>query len=106
MTGPLHETSAPLALVTGASSGIGREVAQQLMRLGFDVVAVAEEPSIENLTWAAGDGVVAHPVRADLATEAGVEHVWQKVIALGRPVEVAALNAGVFVNGRFVDATD
>jgi uncharacterized protein len=62
-------TDTPLALVTGASTGIGRALAHEFVEHGFDVVVVADEGRIHD---AAADlstgGRQAIPVQADLAT--------------------------------------
>jgi short-subunit dehydrogenase len=94
----------PLALVTGASSGIGLELAKQFAEHGFDVVVNAEDAGIEKaamLVRASGAHVV--PVQADLRTEQGVAQLWSRLQELGRPLEAAALNAGVGESGAFVD---
>ena len=94
----------PLALVTGASSGIGFELAKQFAEHGYDVVVNAEDAGIQKaamLIQASGAHVV--PVQADLRTEQGVAELWSAVQALGRPLEAAALNAGVGQSGAFVD---
>ena len=87
----------PLALVTGASSGIGLELARQFAEHGFDVIVAAEDPDIA--TSAAELG--AEPVQVDLATEDGVEQLWRSVG--GRPLAAAALNAGIGAGGAFKD---
>jgi short-subunit dehydrogenase len=98
--------SPSLALVTGASSGIGRALARQFAKHGFDLVVVAEDAELADATRELeGYGPVVTAVRADLSTPQGVEAVAEAVQALGRPVDAAALNAGVGVNGRF-DETD
>jgi short-subunit dehydrogenase len=95
----------PLALVTGASSGIGLELARQFADHGFDLVITAED---DELVVAQRDlqGGRAHveAVRVDLATQEGVEELWRAVQATGRPLEAAALNAGRGSGGAF--ATD
>ena len=94
----------PLALVTGASSGIGFELAKQFAAHGYDLVVNAEDAGIEKaamLIRTAGAHVV--PIQADLRTEQGVAQLWSQVQALGRPLEAAALNAGVGQSGAFVD---
>ena len=98
-------TDRPLALVTGASSGIGLELARLLVRDGHDVVVTAED---DELTTAAaalraeGGGDVVE-VRADLRTPEGVQKVHAAVTVDGRPLAVAARNAGVGLGDAFVE---
>lgn len=93
-----------LAVVTGASSGIGYELAAELARRGYDlIVASAGERLItaaENLR-AFGRQVTVASV--DLATPDGVEELWEKVEEAGQPVDVACINAGVGVGGLFAE---
>jgi short-subunit dehydrogenase len=92
----------PLALVTGASSGIGLELARQFLQNGFDVVVNAEDAELAAAEAdLADEGGQVRAVRADLATAAGVERLWSEVSAGGRPLDAVALNAGVGVNGDF-----
>ena len=92
----------PLALVTGASSGIGFELAKQFAQNGYDLFIVSNSSAIHA---AAKDietlGAQVTAVEADLATFDGVHETYNKVNELGRPIEAAALNAGVGVGGRF-----
>jgi uncharacterized protein len=96
--------SKPLAVVTGASSGIGRELARQFATNGFDVVVAAED---DELAAAARDlaatGAEIQPVRTDLATFAGVEQLLEAIAATGREVDAVALNAGFGNGGAFVE---
>jgi NAD(P)-dependent dehydrogenase (short-subunit alcohol dehydrogenase family) len=58
-------TASPLALVTGASSGIGLELARQFAQHGFDLVVNAEDAGIEKAAMLLrAEGAVVHPVRA------------------------------------------
>ncbi|MFD4638808.1 SDR family NAD(P)-dependent oxidoreductase [Lentzea sp. NPDC058436] len=97
-----------LAVVTGASSGIGYELAKVLADNAFDVVVVAEDERIDDaaaqLRLRTG-GVHVEAVRADLRGYQGVETVVARVRAMGRPVGVLAVNAGVGVGGDFVRDT-
>jgi short-subunit dehydrogenase len=94
----------PLAVVTGASSGIGLELAREFVEHDFDVVMVAEDDGIE--AAAAGlrkpEGEVT-AIQADLADPNGVEQLFRQVQQLRRPVDALVLNAGVGVSGPFVE---
>jgi uncharacterized protein len=95
----------PLALVTGASSGIGFHVARELAQRGFDLVVCAEDAELE--TAAARlreeEGVGVEAVRLDLREHASVEELHERATASGRALAVAALNAGVGRGGPFVE---
>jgi uncharacterized protein len=91
-----------LALVTGSSAGIGLEIAKALAARGFDIIGVGSSAKIERLSSLAL-GARVHPVRADLRAREGVDQVWAAVEALGRPLDVAALNAGRSLGGSFLD---
>jgi uncharacterized protein len=94
----------PLAVVTGASSGIGLSLARQFVDHGFDVVVAAEDDGIHAAAAElAHSGRSVDPVQVDLSTPEGVEDLATHVANLGRPVDAAAINAGVGVGGRFVD---
>jgi uncharacterized protein len=92
----------PLALVTGASSGIGRELAGEFARGGFDLVVAAENEAIDDTAREVeSQGATATAVRVDLATYDGVQELYETVRAIGRPLEALAVNAGVGVSGEF-----
>ena len=96
----------PLAVVTGASSGIGRELARTFAANGFDVVATAEDDAIDAVAAELRSrGVQAMCEQVDLARPEGVEQLVHAVTAAGRPVAALAVNAGIGVGGRF-DQTD
>ena len=94
----------PFAVVTGASSGIGFELARTFVDNGFDVLAAAEDAGIH--TAAAELGAAVQPVRVDLATYEGVEDLYRAIVSTGRPVDALALNAGRGIGGDFVRETD
>lgn len=93
-----------MALITGASSGIGYWLAKDLGRRGYDLVVCSGG---ERLDAAVADfealGVEVTDVSADLATREGVEALWKTVLNLGRPVDVACINAGIGVGGLFAE---
>ena len=95
-----------LAVVTGASSGIGYELAKVFGEEGFDLIIAAED---EELTGACGElnqfGNVIEAVRVDLSEPAGVETLYEKITADGRPVDALALNAGIGAGGDFARET-
>ena len=93
-----------LALVTGASGGIGLELAKQFVLHDYDLVVCAEEEAIHQAADAlAVSGAVITPVQVDLRTYDGVESLYTAVKGTGRPLDAAALNAGVGLGGRFVE---
>jgi short-subunit dehydrogenase len=99
-----NSSAHPLAVVTGASSGIGLELAKQFAQHGYDLLIVAEDAGIT----AAADtlralGAQVDAVQADLADHDGVHTLSDRIESLGRPVDAAALNAGVGVGGPFLE---
>lgn len=94
----------PLALITGASSGIGRALADEFVSHGFDLVVNAEDPGIADVAaQLRAGGAQVEAVQADLRTPDGVQQLWASVQSLGRPLDAAALNAGVGRGKAFVD---
>ncbi len=91
-----------LALVTGASSGIGYSLAKELASRGYDLIVTS---SGERLAGAAEDfsssGSQVTEVQADLASPDGVQELWNRIAEFGRPLDIACLNAGVGVGGLF-----
>ena len=94
----------PLAVVTGASSGIGFELAKQFATHGFDLIVAAEDTDIATAARdLRGLGAEVHPVQVDLATPQGVDTLYEQIRAAQRPVDAVALNAGIGAGGGFVD---
>ena len=93
-----------LAVVTGASMGIGYNLAKVFAENGFDLV-IASEP--EGLAKAESDfrslGVQVKSVAADLSKYDEVMRFWSEVEAVGRPVDAIAINAGIGVGGLFTE---
>jgi len=106
MTAPTDQR--PLAVVTGASSGIGFELARQFAQHGFDLLIAAEDDGIA----AAADGLRSasdasvRPLQTDLATFDGVEELYRAIQSDGRPVDAIAINAGRGAGGDFTRDTD
>jgi short-subunit dehydrogenase len=95
-----------LALVTGASSGIGFSLAKELASRGYDLIVCSEGQRLYDATSEfASLGVAVEEVTANLASPEGIDELWQQVSALGRPLDVACLNAGVGVGGLFSETS-
>ncbi|MBC6436391.1 SDR family NAD(P)-dependent oxidoreductase [Nostoc sp. HG1] len=92
----------PLAVVTGASNGIGYELAKQFAQNGFDLLVTSTDSKINDAAQTFEKlGAKVETVQADLATYDGVETLYSKIKAIGQPVDAIALNAGVGVGGEF-----
>lgn len=103
---PTDDPSAPTVLVTGASSGIGRELADVAAADGCDLVLVARREERLNELAAAVEtdhGVTATVLPQDLAEPAAAETLYDAVRAEGIEVHTLVNNAGVPVYGRFTE---
>jgi short-subunit dehydrogenase len=95
------ETTRPFAIVTGASSGIGQELAREAAVRGYDLL-IAADRSLDELAAelrALGSEVTA--VQADLATRNGVDELFSQVA--DRPVDALLANAGHGLGRGFLD---
>ena len=104
------EAARELAVITGASSGIGFQIAVALAQRDFDLVVSADD---EQRLGRAAHGLAEQfparsiiPVRADLSLTDGAQHLYDAVAKLQRPVSVLVNNAGVGVWGSFADGTN
>jgi len=90
------------AIITGASTGIGFELATLAAKEGYDILVVADEPLIED---AAADfrqfGTRVEALQADLATLEGVDEVL--TAAQGRQIDLVCANAGRGLGRAFID---
>jgi uncharacterized protein len=90
----------PLAVVTGASSGIGYHLARQAAQHGYDLVVAADMPLGEAVKEFEALGAAVHAVQGDLASTPGVQHLIQ---AIGeREVDALMANAGHGLGGSFL----
>jgi short-subunit dehydrogenase len=94
-------SSRKLAIVTGASSGIGLEIAKLAAQDGYDLIVAADTPFVEAGPALKEFGVQVEELEADLATKQGVDQLLAKVA--DRPVDVLVANAGHGLGHGFLD---
>lgn len=103
----MEHTKGSFAVVTGASSGIGLELAKQFAEHGFDLLIVADSSKIsEAASTLKRYDVSVSEAQIDLAGPDGVDELYEVIQDAGRPVDAIALNAGVGAGGDFVRETD
>jgi short-subunit dehydrogenase len=94
--------SRPFAIVTGASTGIGFELAKRCAKEGCDLLIAADEPAIEQAAAALREGGTrVEALQVDLATNEGVDELY--VAVKGRQVDVLLANAGRGLGHGFLD---
>ena len=90
-----------LAIITGASTGIGLELAKLAAADGHDLIVAADTPFVDAAAGLQGLGVDVQQVEADLSCQSGVD---QLIAAIGgRPVDVLVANAGHGLGKGFLD---
>ena len=90
------------AVITGASTGIGLELARCCAEDGYDLLIAADETEIETAAQTLrASGVTVETVNADLATEQGVDALVEAT--KGRPVDALLANAGRGLGHGFLD---
>lgn len=94
-------SSRKLAIVTGASSGIGLELAKCAAKDGYDLIVAADTPFVEAGPALSEFGVEVQQVEADLATQQGVQQLLAAIAE--RPVDVLVANAGHGLGHGFLD---
>ena len=95
------EGNRPLAIVTGASSGIGRELAYEAATRGYDLILAADEPLEEAAAEMRGLGADVTSVETDLATREGIGQLMQAT--QGRKIDALLANAGHGLGKGFLD---
>jgi len=92
----------PFAIITGASTGIGLELAKCCAKEGFDLLIVADEPAIEDAAaQLRSNGANVEALAADLATLEGVDQLYEAIS--GRQVDALLANAGRGLGRAFLD---
>jgi short-subunit dehydrogenase len=97
----MSSNTRPLAIVTGASSGIGYELAKLCAENGFDLVVAADRPLEEAAEAFRRLGAEVESVETDLATTEGVDELY--AATKGRPVDALLANAGHGLGRAFLD---
>ena len=95
-----------LALITGASAGIGREFARCHAAQGGDVILTARrQAALQELALELKNahGVTVHVIPADLAAPDGASELWRAIAAKGLQVDIVINNAGFGGVNRFID---
>jgi short-subunit dehydrogenase len=100
----MNTSARQLAVVTGASSGIGLELARIAAEQGYDLIIAADEPEIESAARRLrGRGGSVEAVEADLATFEGVDELLAAIQRTRRPVDALFANAGRGLGKGFLD---
>jgi short-subunit dehydrogenase len=90
----------PLAVISGASTGIGLELARECARNGYDLIIAADRPLESAAQELRNLAAQVLPVQGDLATHEGLEKL---LGAIDRPVDALIANAGHGLGGAFLD---
>lgn len=94
----------PIALITGASSGIGLELARAFAAKGYDLILTARrEDRLDELAAELGEICLAHVIAVDLADRQGPETLSDRVSQLGLEIDVLVNNAGVLLSGALAE---
>lgn len=99
-----HQTGKGLAVVTGASTGIGLELAKCAAQDGYDLIIAADEERINLVATNLKEfGTTVDAVEADLSTLEGVDRLVERITASGRSVDLLMANAGRGLAKGFLD---
>ncbi|NJD89628.1 MAG: glucose 1-dehydrogenase [Betaproteobacteria bacterium] len=104
MTDPLFDVRGKVALVTGASSGLGENFARCLAQRGAIVVAAARRA--DRLEALVRDGGAAHAVALDVTDAVSVEAAVKRAAELAGPLDILVNNAGIADTKASLDLTE
>ncbi|MGL4574048.1 MAG: SDR family NAD(P)-dependent oxidoreductase [Burkholderiaceae bacterium] len=96
------------ALVTGASGGIGKSIAEQFAKDGVNLIIAARNlPQLQQLAadWSARYGISVTPIAADLSVSGAAQTLADQVLATGTPVDYLVNNAGYGLYGLFAQSS-
>jgi short-subunit dehydrogenase len=97
----METPSRPFAIVTGASSGIGYELAREAAQRGYDLLIAADRSLDEQTRTFRSLGAEVDALEVDLATREGVEALYER--AKDRHVDALLANAGHGLGKGFLD---
>lgn len=101
-----NSSTQKFAVVTGASSGIGLELARQFAQHGYSLLIASSTPRIrEAENDLRREGANVESLQVDLATEEGNQELYRAIQESGHRLDAIAINAGVGISGDFARET-
>ena len=91
--------SGKVALITGASRGIGKEIALELSRLGAEVFINSDEKAEEVVYSIKNSGGKAHKLKFDVSKEDSVSSAFEEIIKINGTIDILINNAGITRDG-------
>ncbi|MBY0413738.1 MAG: SDR family NAD(P)-dependent oxidoreductase [Bdellovibrionales bacterium] len=89
----------PLAVIASSSNTEGHCLAKKFAENGYDIIIAARNPSVvEEAQEFKALGIDAVSFQLDLSTKAGIEQLYSRIVATGRPVEALIINSGISVD--------